>query len=305
MPAVVAAIVISTATGVWAERRWADRAGAAARRALMLVLYVVLPPATFFNISQAELDLAVGGGLLLAWVALAVALLVTWLVARRLGLSRAAIGSVLACLLVANTGYMGYPVVAVLQGLDQLSVAAVYDVLVSSPALLLGAFSVGAAFGERAGEGARERTRAFFTRNPPLYGAVLGLLAPDVLTPDVLVDASRIAIVSVLPLGFFAVGAALAENAEEGTIGVPPRLDAPVILAIGARMALAPLVLLALSAPLVDIPTTYLLLAAMPVGINTMIVAHAYGLDLRVAAAAVAWSTTIAVIALMSLSLLA
>jgi len=43
----------------------------------------------------------------------------------------------------------------------------------------------------------------------------------------------------------------------------------------------------------------------MPCGINTMIVTQAYGLDLRVAAAAVAWSTAIAVVGLVPLSLLA
>ena len=58
------------------------------------------------------------------------------------------------------------------------------------------------------------------------------------------------------------------------------------------------------SLPLIDLPDTYLLLAAMPSGINTMIVTHAYGLDLRVAAGSVAWSTAIAVAALVPLSIL-
>ena len=55
--------------------------------------------------------------------------------------------------------------------------------------------------------------------------------------------------------------------------------------------------------PLIELPDTYLLLAAMPCGINTMIVTHAYGLDLRISAGAVAWSTAIAVVALVPLSL--
>jgi predicted permease len=36
----------------------------------------------------------------------------------------------------------------------------------------------------------------------------------------------------------------------------------------------------------------------MPCGLNTMIVAHAYGLDLRTAAGAITWSTAIAIIGL-------
>jgi predicted permease len=306
MAAIVATIIGATAIGVWAERRYGGRAGIGARRALLFVLYVVLPPVTFFNLARAEIDVHVGVGIVLAYVALASAALLAWLVAARLlRLGRPAIGSVVCCALVANTGYLGYPLVAALLGFDRLSEAVVYDILVSSPVLLLGAFSVGAAFGGRAGEGARERIAAFFTRNPPLYAAALALIAPDSLAPDVLVDASRITLVAILPLGFFAVGAALAEEAEEEVVPIPPPLDAPVGAAVAIRLAVAPALLYLLALPLIDLPDTYLLLAAMPCGLNTMIVTHAYGLDLRIAAGAVAWSTAVAVVAIVPISLFA
>jgi predicted permease len=304
MLAVVLAIVASTAVGVWAERRWGGRAGIASRRSLLFVLYFVLPPATFFNLAAADIDTNVGVGLILAYLGVAGATLAAYLVgSRALRLGRPAVGSMLCCTLVGNTGYLGYPLVAVLLGFDELSEAVVYDILVASPALLLGAFSVGAAFGTNAGEGPGERVRAFFTRNPPLYAAILALIAPDSLAPDVLVDASRIAIVAVLPLGFFAVGAALAEEAEEGALPVPPPLDSPVAATVGIKLVLAPALLYLLALPLIDLPDPYLLLAAMPCGINTMIVTHAYGLNLRITAASVAWSTAIAVPGAVVLSL--
>jgi predicted permease len=304
VPAVVAAIVLSTAAGVWAEHRWRERAGIGARRALLFVLYVILPPATFFNFARADIDRDAGIGLGIAIVALLLAAAIAWLLASRvLRFRRATVGSVLSCTFVANTGYLGYPLVAVLLGLDALSEAVVYDIVVASPALLLAAFSVGAAFGERAGEGAGERVRAFFTRNPPLYAALLALIAPDSLAPDLLVDASRIAIVAILPVGFFAVGAALAEEADEGKIGFPPRFDAPVATAVAVRLVVAPALLYGLSAPFIELPDTYLLLAAMPCGLNTMIVTHAYGLDLRVAAGAIAWSTAIAIAAIVPVAI--
>jgi malate permease and related proteins len=306
MAAIVVTILVATAVGVWAEERYGGRAGIAARRGLIFVLYFVLPPVTFFNLARADIDVNAGAGVALAYVALGAVAFTAWFVAARvLRLERPAIGSVMCCALIANTGYLGYPLVAALLGFDALSEAVVYDVLVSAPALLLGAFSVGAAFGEAAGEGVRERTAAFFTRNPPLYAALLAVIAPDSLAPDVLVDASRIAIVAVLPLGFFAVGAALAEEADEGAIAVPPPLDAPVAAAVAIRLVLAPLLLYLIALPLIELPDTYLLLAAMPCGINTMIVTHAYGLDLRISAGAVAWSTAIAVVALVPLSLAA
>jgi predicted permease len=305
MAFIVAAIIASTGAGVWAELRYGGRAGVASKRALLFVLYVVLPPVTFFNLARVHIDANVGAGIGLAYLALAGAALLAWFGATRvLRLGRPAAGSVICCALVANTGYLGYPLVAALLGFHRLSEAVVYDVLVSAPALLLGAFSVGAAFGERAGETLGQRVRAFFVRNPSLYAAVLALVAPNALAPDALVDASRVAVVAILPLGFFAVGTALTEESAEGVSPVPPAFDSPVALAVATRLIVAPALLYLLALPLIDLPGPYLLLAAMPCGINTMVVTHAYGLDLRISAGAVAWSTAIAVAAIIPISIL-
>lgn len=301
----MATIILATAAGIAAERRLGGRAGLASRRALLFVLYAVLPPVTFFNLVRVEIDADLGIGVALAGLGLAAAAGLSWVVGSRLfHLSRPAVGSMISCTLVANTGYLGYPLVAVTFGLESLSEAVVYDILVASPALLLGAFSVGAAFGTRAGETIGERARSFFVRNPPLYAAALALVAPDALAPDVLVDASRIAIIAVLPVGFFAVGAALAEEAQGGRLPLPPPLERPVAAVIAIRMLVAPGLLYLLAAPVIALPETYLLLAAMPCGLNTMIVTHAYGLDLRIAAEAIAWSTALAVVAMVPLSLI-
>jgi hypothetical protein len=196
-----------------------------------------------------------------------------------------------------NTGYLGYPLTVALLGRDELPTAVLYDVMVSGPSLLLGAFAVGAAFGTKAGEGPRERVRAFFTRNPPLYAAIAGLLAPQALAPGWAVDVSQLLIVAILPIGFFAVGATLAENAEHGALPMPPPLTRPVVAVLFTRLLVAPALLIALTVPFVELPVAYLLLAAMPTGLNSMVVAHAYGLDLEITAEAVVWSTTIVVVA--------
>jgi len=206
--------------------------------------------------------------------------------------------------LCVNSGYLGYPLTVALLGRDELSTAVLYDVAVSGPSLLLGAFAVGAAFGTRAGEGPRQRVRAFFTRNPPLYAAIAGLLAPEALAPAVLVDISQALVVAILPIGFFAVGATLAENAEHDEMPMPPPLTRPVALAVVARLALVPALLIALATPLIDLPAAYLLLAAMPTGLNSMVVAHAYGLDMEITAEAVTWSTAIVVVAALGSLLL-
>jgi predicted permease len=302
---IIAAIVVATAAGIGAERRWPDRAGHDSRRAQLWILYLVLPPVTFFNLAHVDFDADLGGGIGLGWVATALAAGVAWLVGSRvLDLTRPQIGAVIACTLVANTAYLGYPVTIALLGSDQLGEAVAYDVAVGAPALLIGAFSAGAAFGTKAGEGARQRTGAFFARNMPLYAAVLALILPESFAPDVLVEISRVVVVAILPVGFFAVGAALMEDAGPAGLRIPPEISRPTVLVIGTKLVLLPAALYLLALPLIDLPDTYLLMAVMPSGLNSMIVAHAYGLDLKTTAEAVTWTTAIVVVVALVASLL-
>ena len=293
-----AAIAISVAVGVWSERRWPQGAATASRRALMLILYVLVPPVVFFNLAVVEVDLDSGIGIVLGLLTVSLAALLAWWVASRvLGLPNYKTGAVICTVLAVNSAYLGYPLTIALLGRDELSTAVLYDILVCAPALLLGAFAVGAAFGLKAGEGPRDRLRAFFTRNPPLYAALAALIAPDALAPDLAVDLSQGLIIAILPIGFFAVGATLAENAEHGELPMPPPLSRPVVVAVVSRLVVAPALLILLAAPLVELPASYLLLAAMPTGLNSMVVAHAYGLDMEITAEAVTWSTAIVVVA--------
>jgi malate permease and related proteins len=296
-----ATIAAAVAVGVVAERRRPQAAAHAARRSLTLMLYALLPPVIFFNVASSHIDVNQGVGLVLGLVASSLGACIAYLVVgRMLRLSRPRTGAVVCCVLSVNTGYLGYPLTVALLGRDQLPTAVLYDVLVTGPCLLLGAFAVGAALGTKAGEGPRERVRAFFTRNPPLYAAIAGLLAPDALAPQVLVDLSQALLVAILPIGFFAVGATLAENAKHGELPMPPPLRGPVALALGARLALVPALLTLLAAPLIDLPAAYRLMSAMPSGINSMVVAHAYGLDMEITAEAVTWSTAIVVAAALA-----
>lgn len=259
---------------------------------------MLLPPVVFFNLAASEIDLNHGIGLAVGIVAVSLASLLAWWVASRvLRLPQHRTGAVVSAVLCVNSAYLGYPLTVALLGRGQLPTAVLYDVLVCGPSLLLGAFAIGAAFGTKAGEGPRDRVRAFFTRNPPLFAAIAGLLAPPALAPHLLVDLSQALVVAILPIGFFAVGATLAEGAERGELPIPPPLSRPVALAVVSRLAIAPALLMLLAAPLIDLPAAYRLISAMPSGINSMVVAHAYGLDMEITAEAVIWSTAIVVAA--------
>jgi predicted permease len=71
------------------------------------------------------------------------------------------------------------------------------------------------------------------------------------------------------------------------------------------RLVVAPLLLVALAAPFIDLPDAYLLLAAMPAGLHIVAIAHTYGLDVPYAAAAIVWTTMVAVPVVLAVSLVA
>jgi malate permease and related proteins len=288
---VALAIAASVGAGLAAERRYGERAHGWSRAVLAVLLWAVLPFVTFFTLARLELTAGVGGGLLLGHLVLAVVGLAAYLFGSRvLRLEPPALGALVVAVTLANTGYLGVPLNAALLGADAVAPAIAWDTVVSGPMFYVVGFAIGAVLGTHA-SGARERLRAFVVRNPPLLAVVAGLLAPDALAPDALVDVAEVLVFAVLPLGFFALGVTLS------TEPVTFRLDRAVATVLGLRLLAAPLLLAALAAVVVSVPDAYRVQAAMPVGINSLVVAHATGLDLRLTSAALAWSTTLVVAA--------
>ena len=301
---VVLAIAGATASGVGAERRYGARASGAARQILRTMLYVLLPPVIFFNVVHLRLTADAGAGVGLAIVALALTGALAYVVSRHgLGLSRASTGSVVNASIHGNTSYLGFPVVAAVLGPEHLGQAILYDTLVQGPVFFLGCFGVATALGTAAGESLGARLRAFLTRNPPLYAVLAGLVAPVALAPDALVDASRVLVYALLPLGFLAIGMTLADERRAVGAGREPFTRAAG-LAVAMRLVVAPLMLLAVAAPFIDLPPAYVLLAATPVGLSSVVLAHEFGLHLRLSAAAIACTTAVALPVAVGASLL-
>lgn len=292
------AIAAATAAGFGVEHRLGElRSQAVANRVMQLMLWILLPPVVFFNIADLHLTAGVGLGVVFGWVGMGAAMLAayaigTWV----LHLSRPSVGVLMLTAGLGNTGYLGLPFTAALFGLDDVGDAIVFDILVSAFGLLTIGFAIGAAFGTIA-EAPRERVASFFTRNPGVWAGVAGVLAPAALSPEWAVDASRLAVFAMMPLGFFVVGVTLAAEAEEGAIKFPPPLTAPVGVALALKLLLFPAVVFGLSRLIIDVPDPYYSQAAMGCGINSVLIAHTYGMDRSLAASAVAWSTAIVVAA--------
>jgi len=293
---IILIIAAGVLAGIGAERRWPVRAGALARRSLLVMLYGLVPPIVFVNLAHAEFGTGMGIGIAIAVISLILLGVIAWVIAvPLLKLPRPVAGAVICCVIASNTGYLGYPMVLTLMGGEDLTQGVVFDVVISGIAVIVLGFAVGAAFGTRAGEGPKARIKAFFLRNPVLYAAALGLIAPHSFAPQPAVDISWVLVMAILPIGFFAVGAVLAEEQRIGAIRLPPRIHRPVWAVIFVRLVLSPAFMILLSMPFTGIPRSFYLMAAMPTGINSMIIGHAYGLDLRTIAESLIYTTLIVV----------
>ncbi|UGS39257.1 AEC family transporter [Capillimicrobium parvum] len=294
---VAAVIAVSLAAGLLAEPRLPHRGRPVARAIAWVQFYVTLPFITFFVMVRFEPTGGSGLGLLAGYVELAIVGLIAWAIGRCvLHLSGPSLGALIVVCFMGNTGLVGTPLAGAIFGSDAIEPAIAFDALVSGPMFYVASVSIGAAFGSAIAPSARARVRAL-ARNPPLIAVICGLVAPDALAPDVLVDAAHVLVYALVPFAFFMVGLTLGGEAEEGVLRFPPALTAPVAVAIGLRLVVAPLLMLALAALVGGVPDAYLLQAATPAAVSSVVVAHAFGLDLKLTASAVAWTTMIVVVA--------
>lgn len=293
---VSALIALATTVGIAAERRLPAGGQPVAKVASRVLLWALAPVIYFFTIARLHLDAGIGVGLVLAYVELAAVGVLAYLAATRwLHLSRGQTGAMIVVVILGNTGYVGLPLVATLLGTGQLGPAVAWDSVVSAPMFLVVAMSIGATMGGRSDTGLGSHLLAV-VRNPPLIAVVLGLLAPKELAPDALLHLAHALVYVTIPVAFFIVGLTLGGESEEGALSFPPALTKPVGVVLALRMAVAPLLLFGLAALVIRVPHAYLLQAAMPCGANSVVVAHLYGLDLKITASAVAWSTMIAIV---------
>lgn len=294
LPLLVVTMVLAVGGGLLAERRWHEGAVVASQGAMRLMLLWVLPPVYLVLVSRLHLDATLLGGIAAAYVVLGIVGVLAWLAAERwLRLPRATVGGVVLAVILANTGYFGLPFSQAVLGHDALGPAIAWDSFVSGPMFFGIAFAVGAACSPDVGAGADGESRlGAFLRNPLLWAAILGLAVPwD--APEWAADVARVVVIALLPVGFLVVGIQLGREAEDGVPVLPPPLTRPIVVVIVLRLLVAPAIVVGASAALLDLPDGMLLQAVAPTGLNGMLVAHRFGLDLRPIAGAIVWTTAI------------
>lgn len=300
---IVLTVIAATAVGVAVERRSNPLAHRLRLGVLQLMLWVLVPFVAYVNIARAHLTLDATLSIAIAAASIVVAGTIMWRLARGpFALPSASAGAAIVTTIQANTAYFALPLIAALFSPAELSQAVVYDGLVSLPMFVIGSYSVGARLGHAREGGLREQLRTGLVRNPVLWAVAVALLVPDAWAPSWLVTPSHAAIYALLPLGFFVVGVTLGDEAKDGTLRIPPPLSPPIAAVVLLRMAFVPLVLLVVGLLWIDVPAPFYVMAAMPVGINTVLVGHATGLDLNLTSSAIAWTTVVALVGVVAVA---
>jgi predicted permease len=299
--AIVLTTLLAVLAGVALERR-SNRAAQCVRHVIVQsVLWLFAPFVAFVNLVHLDVSHGVGIGLLVAMTGLALTGLAMWLLARGpLGIDRPSTGAAVVCTIQANTGFFGLPLCAALFSHAELVQAVAYDSLVSLPVFVVGSFGVGAVFGTTGRDRSTPRhVLATLFSNPLIPVIAVALLAPEAWSPEWLEQPALLTAYALAPLGFVVVGITLADEAEEGALRVPPPLTRPVATVVALRMLAMPALVIAVSVLLIDLPAPFLLLAAMPTGLNTILVGHQTGLDLRLTVNAIVWTNAIAIVAIL------
>jgi predicted permease len=257
-----------------------------------LVITLALPGLVLAKVPDLVLDARTLVPIGVAWSQLVVLVLVVLLLSRLMGWTRRTTGTLLLCVPLGNTSFLGFPAIEALLGADHLPHAIVYDQLGSFLALATWGSFVAARYGSGAAPTLAGIVRRVVTF--PAFVALVVALASRVVGLPPAVDAIAEALGATLtPLTMLAIGLRLR---------VPDRARAGLLATgLGLRMVAAPAAVLGVAALLGASGQAWeaaTLEAAMPPMVTAGVVASAAGLDERLATALTGGGILVAMVTL-------
>lgn len=244
-----------------------------------IVIVLALPGVVLARVPELTLDATTLVPIAVAWGQLVVLVGLVLVAARLAGWSRMVTGTLLLCVPLGNTSFLGFPAVLALLGEEHLGYAIVYDQLGTFLALATWGTFVAARYGGGAEPSARAVLRRVVTF-PPFVALIVALLLRVTGVPAVVDGVAEALAASLTPLTMLAIGLRL-RVPERAALG-------PLTTGLGMRMAVAPALVLvaavAVGASGVAWETA-VLEAAMPPMVTAGVVAIAAGLDEQLATA--------------------
>lgn len=266
------------ACGVVAARTRALPAGTAAVMD-RIVIVLALPGLVLARVPTLELDTRTLVPVGVAWGQLVLLVALVALAARVFRWSRTTTGTMLLCVPLGNTSFLGFPAVEALLGSEHLPYAIVYDQLGSFLALAIWGTFVAARWGQGAAPTAAGVARRIVTF-PPFVALVVALIARWTGLPTPIEEVAALLGAMLTPLAMLSIGLRLR---------IPELTSLPALgTGLGLRLVVAPAAVLGVAALLGADGIaweTSVLEAAMPPMVTAGIVAIDAGLDERLATA--------------------
>ena len=243
------------------------------------VIVLALPGIVLARVPELALDTATLVPIAVAWGQLLVLVALVLVASRVAGWSRSVTGTLLLCVPLGNTSFLGFPAVEALLGDEHLGYAIVYDQLGTFLALATWGTFVAARYGTGTTRTAAAVARRVVTF-PPFVALVVALLLRTTGVPAVVDGVAEALGASLTPATMVAIGLRL-RLPERAALG-------PLATGLGLRMLLAPALVLGVAALLGASGLaweTSTLEAAMPPMVTAGVIAIASGLDERLATA--------------------
>ena len=253
----------------------------------VFVVNVALPALTLVQLHGAPLGAEILWPVAMPWLIFGLAFVPFRLAGRALGLPRETTGALILCGGLANTAFVGLPMVLAFHGPAFVPVAVMADQLGTFLVLsTLGTVVAAAHAGEAAGGLARSVTAVArrLLAFPPFLATAAAFALMPVAFPSWLSDGLHALGAAVVPAALCAVGLQL-RAAECRAVAMP------LVLGLAFKLLLAPAVLLAvvsLAGAGGEAVRVGLLQAAMGPQIGAAVIAAQYGLDRRLVSAMVA-----------------
>ncbi len=276
--------LVSGVTIGWVLSRWLPRQ---TPFYLGKSLFLVgVPISVFVFLRRTDLSGSIWLAGVAAWVAMLTGLGLMYALCHEPGRKwpRSTQGSALLAAMLGNTGYIGFPIILTLLGDPGFAWALFYDLLGTT----LGAYGLGTLIASRYGEGHQRRFAVLQNalKNPTIVAFGLALLYREPL--PAMLDQGLTAIAwGSIGLALLLIGLRLGQLTSLAQLR-------PIILPIGLKMLLLPLLMWAVTAnlPIPPIAKQVIVLqTAMPPAFATVVLTENYQLDPEFAVAVVAGGT--------------
>ncbi|MBN2963908.1 AEC family transporter [Sulfurospirillum sp. T05] len=234
------------------------------------VMFFSLPAIAIVQINKLEFDASISGMLWIAYGALGLSLVVSFVAGKLMGLGRKDLATLMLVCSFGNTSFVGLSYIEALYSSEEVIYGLMYDQLVT----FIGLLTVGVVLISWGG-GHGERPKALAKKivfSPPLLAIMVAIIVRDMAIPAPLLSVLEKLELTLIPLVTIVVGMKL----EFRTMFQNFHHSAMVL---GLKLAVIPLLVFGVVYPFVDMSQTWVKVTLLEVAMPTMTMATVFAIE--------------------------